>query len=963
MMHDPDNCLQSATLSETPLGLSEESSFPDSTYPGEEAVGSGEEPVGASVLARDRHVSAADEAIENREFEQAASELSRALQFDRSRADLLARRGDVWRALGRADEAIADYTASLDLDSECESVLLSRGQIFLLAGRQGEAVSDFSRALELNPFAAVALLGRGRANAHLGNALAAKSDYSRVIEIAPSTAEAYLERGTVLMGEENFSDAIADFSSALELNPFLWLALARRATANSRLGQFDCAVADLTSALRLDPKNAGMLADRAEALLKLGHVEAAFDNFNEAVALSPREARIIARRGAAHLTFKRYDRAEADLTEALMRQPENHEWLGLRGDARLQSGVWDLALEDYEEAARLAPHHPAAYHGQGQVYLASGNPDTAIEYFNRAIECSPDEAEGYYERARCHLCASRFAEAKWDATQAIELDPTAIPPRLLRAELSLRTGQLEEAETDIADLERMAPDESRVHYLRGKLQYRLGRLDAAVEELTQSIKKKPNSGDALGARGGVFRALGRHTDALADLAAASQYDSWYVAEYLVQSAIVNGSYGQYDRAFAELIAALKVDPSNRSALRAKKKLQDQRNADTSSSDESDVGRTQSNGDGKSGTWMIPHELRSVFGQNSAKPPVAVSSASSTSFASPPRVRPAPAALAPSRQPAARAPVVLAPPPRLVTETPSQAPAHNTVAENEIEVIGEEELEGVKTVESRSDEIVFESSLPEAEEVAISDEMTLDIRESPSDEVEVDLNDDFTLSLDHASATDETVPETVATPTAPKKLAPVTAKSASPVPASAPSYTLPPYTHPTPTTRPRPTVLPKREEPQDFLQKYGRTLLLPAGLVLVGIIILAAIFSGPSSEKVNLNAPIGNGFTVSHKLTADDYWLEFAKDNAAASLKYDEISIEITGKVSRVISEDRKRAVLLQTSTPGRCIECLFMNKAELGDVKAGDDVVIVGEGRSRSMPSTDPVLDNCRFRK
>src|SRR5579872_6090685 len=68
----------------------------------------------------DRHLLMANQAIGKRHYELAVTELSCALKLDPSRADLIALRGDAWRALGQTDEAIADYTASLNLNPECE---------------------------------------------------------------------------------------------------------------------------------------------------------------------------------------------------------------------------------------------------------------------------------------------------------------------------------------------------------------------------------------------------------------------------------------------------------------------------------------------------------------------------------------------------------------------------------------------------------------------------------------------------------------------------------------------------------------------------------------------------------------------------------------------------------------------------------------------------------------------------
>ncbi len=103
-----------------------------------------------------------------------------------------------------------------------------------------------------------------------------------------------------------------------------------------------------------------------------------------------------------------------------------------------------------------------------------------------------------------------------------------------------------------------------------------------------------------------------------------------VAEFLVQSAIITGSQSLFDQAFAYLIAALRIDPTNVSAIRARTKLLKLRNASAATGDDRDeLGRRASIDWGRaSWNWTMPvepsanHSSRAATAAVAATPPAA-----------------------------------------------------------------------------------------------------------------------------------------------------------------------------------------------------------------------------------------------------------------------------------------------------------------------------------------------------
>jgi tetratricopeptide (TPR) repeat protein len=610
---------------------------------------------------------------------------------------------------------------------------------------------------------------------------------------------------------------------------------------------------------------------------------------------------------------------------------------------RLTNGSLDLALLDYEEAARLDPNLASVHYGRGQVYLAGGYPDEAAACYTQAIECAPDAVEGYFERGRCLLRAHRFEEALTDATRAIELDPSNPDPRRLRTEVALRTERLDDAAIDVAELARLTPNHPQVHYLRGKLEYRRERFEAALEELTVAVTMCPTYGDALGARGGVFRALERHAEALADLAAAAQHNPRYAAEYLVQRGIVSGSRGEFDLALADLVVALQINPGKSSALRARERVLSQRDSSPPVPRENPSHRSNPADDTMSGTGLVP-ALRVVASPKATKP-----TASATAPA--PAARPAGAA--------ASTPAVPASPDRSVVpashalEARSATPRPPAV----LTVVHDAEPENEFEFETKTD-------LAQATEPGLT-----------ATDLETISDDFLVLDLEVESSAGDEPPAVAARvktqPTPPKSppfelvkpVDPPRTEKTRPIPPKSQSSAPTKYAEP---PRPTPQPLPNTYQPDEYRQKgivgkYGKIVLLPTGLVVIVGLILASVLGDP--KKVNSATTVDDGFKVSHKLTADEYWKQFAKDNRAANVKFNELFVEVTGKIKQVNSDPSKNTILLETSANTLGIECQFASKDALEGVTVGDQVVVVGLGTTRPKLNTDVVLMKCRFRR
>jgi hypothetical protein len=169
----------------------------------------------------------------------------------------------------------------------------------------------------------------------------------------------------------------------------------------------------------------------------------------------------------------------------------------------------------------------------------------------------------------------------------------------------------------------------------------------------------------------------------------------------------------------------------------------------------------------------------------------------------------------------------------------------------------------------------------------------------------------------------------------------------------------------PTVRftPPPVAPPRRladdGEWRGFLARNGKRVL--AAVAALGLLaaVLVGVFGGSGAPQHAGGDPL----TAGQKWMAEEFWNQYARDNAAANRMFEEMSIELIGRVRKVVPDGPKPVVVLETPSQAYGVVCEFRSRDDLADLKQGDRVAVVGEGTARRQPNTDVVLANCRLRK
>jgi len=198
------------------------------------------------------------------QWEEAAKDLTQAIEQDGTFALAYTNRGLAYRELGYLDQALADLEQALNLDPRIAEAYYNRALVYIAKGDYLSAITDLTKTIELEPEGIGDVPGlivvvypsdvsieevnrlrmksqnsvrlaeiyhvRGEAYASLGRTEEARSDYLKAAEIYAQLAKAsrveicsYVAGGSVgsiLTEFSSFDKAIINYTSLLEIDPF-----------------------------------------------------------------------------------------------------------------------------------------------------------------------------------------------------------------------------------------------------------------------------------------------------------------------------------------------------------------------------------------------------------------------------------------------------------------------------------------------------------------------------------------------------------------------------------------------------------------------------------------------------------------------------------------------------------------------------------------------------------------------
>ncbi len=288
----------------------------------------------------EHHVEKAHEAYEAGRWEEAESELRRALALNPNHAEWLFNLGLTLTAAGRAADAAEAFENSFSSGEDPHAAIMA-GVSRLQAGQPEKSIPWLEKAEKLNPAAAESFIHRIEAYRQLSQHEQAELMFYMAQQVDANSAEAHLALADSLLDRRQFEKAVWCLREAARLNPDLPGVQGRLADAYAATGRNERARQLYLRELRQDPGD-------IETLLRLGRLLVDMNRFVEAGEKFRRILEIQPDHATAHFEL---------------------------GDLAQRQGVPDEAMAQFDVVLRLDPDHAAARRRQARLLQRRGRPE------------------------------------------------------------------------------------------------------------------------------------------------------------------------------------------------------------------------------------------------------------------------------------------------------------------------------------------------------------------------------------------------------------------------------------------------------------------------------------------------------------------------------------------------------------------------------------------------------------
>ena len=382
----------------------------------------------------EQHVERAHEAYEAGRWEEAESELRRALALNPNQAEWLFNLGLTLTAAGRSADAADAFQNSFELGEDPHAAIMT-GVSRMRAGQPEQSIEWFEKAQRLDSSAVESFVHRIEAYRMLGQHDQAELMFYMAQQLDSGTPDAHL--------------ALAD--SLLD----------RR--------QFEKAVWCLREAAKLDPDVPGVQGRLADAYAATGRNERARQLYLRELRTNPGDIDTLLRLGRLLVEMNRFVEAGEKFRRILEIQPDHARAHYELADAAQRQGMAQAAIAQFDVVLRLDPEFPGARRRLARLLQMRAKPEDrgAAEtllrrelaaYRQRADTFTPADLEDFGELL---LDAGLTADASATLKDLVARRPDGASARHLLSVAMLRSGHreagMEEARTVLRLESRFVP--------------------------------------------------------------------------------------------------------------------------------------------------------------------------------------------------------------------------------------------------------------------------------------------------------------------------------------------------------------------------------------------------------------------------------------------------------------------------------------------------------------------------
>jgi tetratricopeptide (TPR) repeat protein len=436
---------------------------------------------------------------------------------------------------GHEPEAITQLQQATRLDPTVIKPHLVLAALLDRAGKNADAEEQWKQALAIDAASTPALEG-------LSGDMLGRKDWSGVIKLldpAPRTEALALNLARAYAQLDKSEQAKQALSEGLKLAPkSLTLALAL-AAAEIHQRRYEDAIKILQQALVDHPNDSGTEIQLFRTLIMSNHINDARPLGPKLLAQHPHDPEILYLNAIVERNDEDYDHARAHLEEAVALQPDDFNIHYNLGILLVFQREWQRAIDELQKSIELGESFPEVHFQLARAFRGLGDNDGA----KRETEI--------YQRMKTAgeaLVEAAAAERKGDA--------------------DLDAGDLKEATLQFRHAVDQAPDNAIYKYKLSVVLHQSGDLAGEQAQLEQAVKLKPDLAEAQRQLGYLLDRSGDPDAAIVHFRAAVKAAPGWVVAWINLSAELAAT-GQIDEARQAVATALRLEPTNPTALKLK----------------------------------------------------------------------------------------------------------------------------------------------------------------------------------------------------------------------------------------------------------------------------------------------------------------------------------------------------------------------------------------------------------
>ncbi len=286
--------------------------------------------------------------------------------------------GEIHRALGQLEEAVASGCQAIRLGLDDPAARNNLGLALHLLGRYPEAAGSFLNVLESRPDDAMAHTNLGAALRALGEQGRALEHMRRAVELDPQFASARNNLGQFLLESGRPDEALPHCQAAVALQPEM-------AEAHNNLGNVYRA---------------------------LGHFAEARWCYGEAIRKNPEMSQACVSLALTLQLEGRWDDALPWLRRALEVQPNSLDYLALLAEAEVDREHFAEAIDCYQKILAHDPGDATAHNALGWLLQEEGELDLSAEHLRTALRLQPELVVANVTLGSLHEKTGDFAAAE-----------------------------------------------------------------------------------------------------------------------------------------------------------------------------------------------------------------------------------------------------------------------------------------------------------------------------------------------------------------------------------------------------------------------------------------------------------------------------------------------------------------------------------------------------------------------